>query len=246
MQQPVIAVALKKIQHSRGWLSTTVAAPGPLIVLILVAAAISGCSGSTRPIYTAASNPCVNSRLKHGDWRDIGMPRQEAVGLAEMWCSYGHGFDSVSDPAEGIGPNTSGWDDPALMFKYSRNAASPSVTAPQAPTAAPPTVYPSQSPQASGCQTSSHLLAAWNADPSARLSWTTLHVSGFQDITCWREWIVASPITNANGLVVFYTQHGQVHLLPETDLPKLDTAVCSSPDAPSDWTGPAGPATCTS
>jgi hypothetical protein len=65
------------------------------------------------------------------------------------------------------------------------------------------------------------------------------------DITCWRAWAVASPVVQANGLVVFRRQGGQWHLLPETELQAFDSAICGNPDAPPDWSSPAdGPATC--
>ena len=97
---------------------------------------------------------------------------------------------------------------------------------------------------ASGCPSSARLLAVWNATPArVRRSWTPLTPSGFFAISCWQGWIVSNPVINANGPVVFY-QQGGLHLLPETDLRRFDAAVCSSPDSPAGWQGPAGPAVC--
>jgi hypothetical protein len=117
----------------------------------------------------------------------------------------------------------------------------------------PPTVPASPAPASSvpaantsGCPSSAQLMAAWDAaSAAARRSWTPLVPSGMSDITCWRTWAVASPIVNANGLVVFYQQGGQWHLLPQTQLSQFDTAVCDIPGAPAKWSSPAeGPATC--
>jgi hypothetical protein len=98
---------------------------------------------------------------------------------------------------------------------------------------------------ARGCPGTARLLAAWNAAPLAvRRSWTPLSPSGMSGITCWHSWVVASPVMNANGLVIFYEQNGRLRLLPEARLSQFDAAICGSPDAPPAWSGPAGPATC--
>jgi hypothetical protein len=115
----------------------------------------------------------------------------------------------------------------------------PASPAPAAASSVPPA-------NASGCPGSAQLLAAWDAaPPAARRSWITGMVpSGMADITCWRMWAVASPVVQANGLVVFHEQEGRWHLLPETELNRFNTAICGSADAPPAWSGPAGPATC--
>jgi hypothetical protein len=119
---------------------------------------------------------------------------------------------------------------------------SPQTTAAAVPASAPASPIPSAN--ARGCPSSAQLLAAWAAAPPA-VRQTPLSPSGMSDITCWRAWAVASPVWQANGLVVFYEQDGQWHLLPETELSQFDAAVCGSPDAPPAWSNPAdGPATC--
>jgi hypothetical protein len=50
---------------------------------------------------------------------------------------------------------------------------------------------------------------------------------------------------NANGLVVFHAENGRLYVLPETDLSQFDAAICNVTQAPADWSGPAGPASCT-
>jgi hypothetical protein len=122
--------------------------------------------------------------------------------------------------------------------------ASPAAAAPRPASPAPASPLPAAN--TSGCPSSAQLMAAWDAaSAEARRSWTPLVPSGMSDITCWRTWAVASPIVNANGLVVFYEQGRQWHLLPQTQLSQFDTAVCDIPGAPAEWSSPAeGPATC--
>ena len=123
----------------------------------------------------------------------------------------------------------------------------PPVTAPLASPApaAPAPASSVPSANASGCPGSAQLMAAWDAaPPSARRSWTPLSPSGMSSISCWRAWAVASPVVQANGLVIFREQSGEWHLLPETELSWFDGAICNAPGAPAAWSGPAGPATC--
>lgn len=104
--------------------------------------------------------------------------------------------------------------------------------------------YPAGPPAGvTGCPNSAQLLAVWKAESSASRSWTTIPISGFKAITCWRGWIVTEPIANADGLVVF-RQHNGLHLLPETELRQFNSAICPAADSPADWQGPAGPASC--
>jgi hypothetical protein len=127
-------------------------------------------------------------------------------------------------------------------------SATPSASAPASqPTASFPTPTPEYIGPP-GCPGSAQLMTAWNAAPtsvfrsqgiSKRLS-----ISGFNDISCWRGWVVASPIANANGTVEFYEQTG-LHMLSRTEMRQFNSAVCSSRDSPAAWKNPAaGPATC--
>jgi Protein of unknown function (DUF2510) len=102
--------------------------------------------------------------------------------------------------------------------------------------------YPTPSPEVTGppgCPGSAALMAAWQAAPEEAAT----RISGFNDISCWQGWVVASPITNANGMVAF-SSRGGLHLLSSAEMQQFDSAVCSSPNAPADWSGPAGPANC--
>ena len=122
----------------------------------------------------------------------------------------------------------------------------PALPAPATPAPATPApASPVPPANAGGCPTSGQLMAAWNATPpAARRSWTTLTPSGMADITCWRGWVVADPVMQANGSVIFREQAGRWQLLPATELSRFDSAVCGVPGAPAAWSGPAGPATC--
>ena len=90
-------------------------AAGTAAAVALVAAACGSAPtaghGSV-PYYTQSDNPCVNSRVANGTWQQDGYPRTLALDDAETYCSYGAAFDYVSDPATGMGPNTSGWSYP--------------------------------------------------------------------------------------------------------------------------------------
>jgi hypothetical protein len=108
------------------------------------------------------------------------------------------------------------------------------------------TAEPLRSASAAGCPSSSQLQVAWNAaPPSVRRSWPPLTPSGFFAISCWQGWVAAGPVVNANGTVVFSRLDG-LRLIPVFGLQPFDSAVCSSPDSPDGWKGPAGPATCNS
>ena len=111
--------------------------------------------------------------------------------------------------------------------------------------AASPSWSPSADPYSTGCPTSSQLLAAWNAAPASfRASWTTLTVTGFFSTECWHQWVVTNPVMQGNGPVIFTDASGRLTVFPATDLREFDAAVCGVAGAPSDWSGGAGPATC--
>jgi hypothetical protein len=138
----------------------------------------------------------------------------------------------------------------SLCAQYGASPALPPNVTPSAsaPASQPAASYPTPTPEhigPPGCPGSAQLMAAWNAAPAGARQ-TRLTVSGFNDISCWQGWVVASPIMNANGLVVF-SRHNGLHLLPSTELQQFSSAVCSSPDSPAAWKNPAdGPATCSS
>jgi len=93
---------------------------------------------------------------------------------------------------------------------------------------------------------SAALLAAWRAAPaSVQQGWASPgSVTGFADIQCWKDWIVAEGIGNGNGSFVF-SQSGGLHLIPEPDLQQFSDAVCGDPTAPTAWKSPGtGPAVC--
>jgi hypothetical protein len=93
---------------------------------------------------------------------------------------------------------------------------------------APAAGEPLRSASPAACPSSAQLQAVWNTAPTnVRQSWTGLTVSGFTYISCWQGWIVANPIVNANGSVVFSRQD-MLHLIPVTGLQQFSSAVCSS------------------
>jgi hypothetical protein len=115
----------------------------------------------------------------------------------------------------------------------------------------PPSSYPTPAAQATGppgCPGSAALLAAWHAAPASAFQAQSiapgLQVSGFNNISCWHGWIVADPIANANGSVVFGSSGG-LHLLSSTERRQFNNAVCATASAPAAWKSPAaGPASC--
>ena len=64
-------------------------------------------------------------------------------------------------------------------------------------------------------------MAAWNAASASACRsqgiGKGLTISGFNDISCWRGWVVASPIANANGTAEFSKQGG-LHMLSGTEM----------------------------
>jgi hypothetical protein len=90
------------------------------------------------------------------------------------------------------------------------------------------------------------LLKAWHAAPaSTQQGWAAPEaVTGFADVQCWKDWVVAQVIGNGDGNIVF-SASGGLHLPPETGLQQFSDAVCTDPTAPKAWTGPGtGPAIC--
>ena len=89
-------------------------------------------------------------------------------------------------------------------------------------------------------------MAAWQAAlPATQQSWGNASaVSGFDNIQCWKDWVVAGVVGNGNGAFVF-SQSSILHLIPEAELQEFDTQVCPDPDAPSTWRSySTGPANC--
>jgi Protein kinase domain len=97
------------------------------------------------------------------------------------------------------------------------------------------------------CPTSAQLVTAWQSAPaSVKQGWAApgADVSGFDNIQCWKDWVVAGAVGNGNGGFVF-SQSGGLHLFPELNLQQFDDAVCRNPQAPNSWKNPSsGPATC--
>jgi hypothetical protein len=120
-----------------------------------------------------------------------------------------------------------------------------------APASQPAASYPTPTPEyigPPGCPGSAQLMVAWNAASASAFRSQSigkgLTISGFNDISCWRGWVVASPIANANGTTEF-SEQGGLHLLSGTEIRQFNDAVCSSRDSPRAWKNPAaGPATC--
>ncbi len=110
-----------------------------------------------------------------------------------------------------------------------------------APGAAAPSPSAASPAPAAACPDSAQLTAAWNAAPAtAQQSWAApgLDVTGFQGIGCWSTWVIASPISASpgNGIFVF-SQAGQLHLQPVSELAQFRSAVCSSSTSPAAWRG---------
>jgi hypothetical protein len=109
--------------------------------------------------------------------------------------------------------------------------------APGAAASSPPAA--ASPPPAAACPDSAQLTAAWNAAPvTAQQSWAApgINITGFQGISCWSTWVIASPISTSpgNGIIVF-SQAGQLHLQPVAQLAQFRSAVCSSSASPAAW-----------
>jgi hypothetical protein len=90
------------------------------------------------------------------------------------------------------------------------------------------------------------LLTAWRAAPVAvQKPWANPGaVTGFSDIQCWKDWVVAEATGNGDGSLVF-SRSGRLHLIPEPSLQQFSDAVCNDPAAPAAWKSPdTGPAIC--
>jgi hypothetical protein len=91
------------------------------------------------------------------------------------------------------------------------------------------------------------LLAAWRAAPaSVRQGWGAASgtaVTGFAEIQCWQDWVIAEPLGNGNGTFVF-SRSGGLHLMPEPGLQQFSDAVCNAPTSPKAWKTGTGPAVC--
>jgi hypothetical protein len=60
---------------------------------------------------------------------------------------------------------------------------------------------------------------------------------GFDNISCWKAWVVADASGSGNGNMVFSTVGG-LHLMPESDMQQFSATVCSDSTAPQSWKGP--------
>jgi hypothetical protein len=93
-----------------------------------------------------------------------------------------------------------------------------------------------------GCPSSAALLAGWNAAPASAFKSQGiapgLPVSGFSNITCSQGWVLAYPITKANGYALF-SEQGGLHMLSTAEMRQFHSTVCSSPSTPSAWKNPA-------
>jgi len=88
--------------------------------------------------------------------------------------------------------------------------------------------------------TSAQLLAAFNsATATVQGGWAAsgAKLYGFDDIVCWKAWIVADATGSGNGNMVFSTVNG-LHLMPVSDMQQFSATVCSDSTAPQAWKGP--------
>ncbi|HET9169492.1 MAG TPA: serine/threonine-protein kinase [Actinospica sp.] len=110
--------------------------------------------------------------------------------------------------------------------------------------------WPSGASAAVACATpsSAQLLAAWKSASSAtREGWAAdpSTVTGYSDVTCWQDWVVAQMLGDGDGEVIFSVAGGGLHLVPQSDLQRFSDVVCKDPSAPSDWKSQeTGPAVC--
>jgi len=87
---------------------------------------------------------------------------------------------------------------------------------------------------------STRLLAAFNAASTpVRDGWTApgANLYGFDDIECWKQWVVADVSGSGDANMVFSVSGG-LHLLPQSDMQQFSAVVCSDPSAPPSWKGP--------
>lgn len=116
------------------------------------------------------------------------------------------------------------------------------------PTTTTTTTTTTSTPTAS-CVDSAQLVAAWTASPGiyGTSGADGVQVVDFVGIQCWGTWVVATPETSpaSNPGPWVFSQPGGLHAVSDNELSQFSAAVCADPSAtPSDWTGPAGPASC--
>jgi hypothetical protein len=106
----------------------------------------------------------------------------------------------------------------------------------------PPQAFPPAPPApAAACPDSAQLLSAWDAAPqSIRQSWTTVTITGFNYITCWRNWVAADAVSPSLGNGVFvFSQSLTLRLITVTELLQVfKPEVCAAADAPPGWKEP--------
>ena len=88
--------------------------------------------------------------------------------------------------------------------------------------------------------TSAQLLVAFNAATvTVQDGWAAsgAKLYGFDNISCWKAWVVADAAGSGNGSMVFSTVGG-LHLMPESDVQEFSATVCSDSTAPQAWKGP--------
>ncbi len=95
---------------------------------------------------------------------------------------------------------------------------------------------------AAGCTdpTSVQLVSAFNsATATVQDGWAAAgaNLYGFDDIECWKVWVVADASGSGNGNMVFSTLGG-LHLMPTSDMQQFSATVCGDSGAPKSWKGP--------
>jgi hypothetical protein len=151
----------------------------------------------------------------------------------------------------GLGPNTSGWSYPSdrSLPGFPTPTGNPPAPTGNTPAAAPSVAYPTPTAETigpPGCPGSAALMAALKAAPPSafQAQAKSLHISGFNGIQCWQRWVVAYPITNANGTLVF-SKKGGSHMVSRAEWKLFNTDVRQNASSPAGWKSPAaGPATC--
>jgi hypothetical protein len=82
------------------------------------------------------------------------------------------------------------------------------------------------------CPTPDEVLAAWNASPGINAA--AQSVTGFQNIQCWSNWVIASPTGNGNGFFTF-SQTSGLHGVSAEEAQEFTTDVCSDSSSPTGW-----------
>ena len=176
-----------------------------------------------------------------------------ALGQGAQTIEYGSGQYPWSFMSSYMAQVASAVQALAAACRHGGQVTPPPGTAPSvpAPASQPAASYPTPTPEhigPPGCPGSARLMAAWNAAPASSFRSQDIaqgvSISGFNDISCWRGWVVTSPIANANGTAEF-SESGGLHLMGAAQLRQFNSAVCSSPDSPAAWKNPVdGPAIC--